>query len=86
MSTPKAIIEVAVTFADGTRAFWYVEDMEPGAHYWTSRNFTRPPRKGSKTDIRLDPETWTHHQVTFNTDRQSVKEWEAQLRAGQPDG
>lgn len=75
MSTPQLVVKVVITLADGSTKTFGPEEIDPGAHYATSRNFTRPPRKRKPDEPKVAPETWIQHEVHFLTNRESVTDW-----------
>lgn len=75
MGTPKLIVGVSFTLEDGSIVSFDKDDIYPGAHYATSRNFTRPPRKRKPDEAKIIPETWINHEIHFLTNRESVSNW-----------
>lgn len=75
MGVPKLIASVSLTLSDGTIVSFGPEDMAAGAHYSTSRNFTRPPRKRKAGEPKVATQTWIQHEIHFLTNRETEAEW-----------
>lgn len=79
MGTPQAVISISFELADGTIVSFDQADILPGAHYSTSRNFTRPARKRKPNEPKIVPETWIRHEIHFNTTRETVDSWQQRV-------
>ncbi len=76
MSQAVSISAIQVTLSDGTVLDFDSGELLPGAHYSTSRNFTRPPRKFVKGEPKQEQATWVHHEIHFSTDHEPMNAWQ----------
>lgn len=75
MSQPQFVVSISFELTDGTTVSFKPEEILPGAHYSTNRNFTRPARKPKPNEPKVIPETWIQHELHFLTNREPVSNW-----------